>query len=195
MPKHLRFLVLSLAFCFGFSTADAQVHSTPGEAKPSGVKPDYSSEAFVTELDSTRIVFENDGTSTRQSTARVRIQSDAGVQRYGVLTFRYQNSTESADIDYVRVRKQDGSIISTPPENVQDMAADITRAAPFYSDVREKHVAVKGLGVGDMLEFQWHWHTTKPLAPGQFWFAYTTRATAQMEGSDPADLLPFGFCR
>jgi len=23
-----------------------------------------------------------------------------------------------------------------------------------------------------MLEFQWHWHTTKPLAPGQFWFAY-----------------------
>jgi len=71
--------------------------------------------------------------------------SDAGVQRYGVLTFRYQNSTESADIDYVRVRKQDGSIISTPPENVQDMAADITRAASFYSDVREKHVAVKGL--------------------------------------------------
>jgi len=44
--------------------------------------------------------------------------------------------------------------------------------ATFYSDVREKHVAVKGLGVGDMLEFQWHWHTTKPLAPGQFWFAY-----------------------
>ncbi|OLB87217.1 MAG: hypothetical protein AUI17_03065 [Acidobacteriales bacterium 13_2_20CM_2_55_5] len=125
------FLVLSLAFCLDFSTADSQVPSTPGEAKPAGGKPDYSSEAFVTELDSTRIVFENDGTSTRQSTARIRIQSDAGVQRYGVLTFRYQNSTESADIDYVRVRKQDGSIIST-----------------------------------------WHWHTTKPLAPGQFWFAY-----------------------
>ena len=62
-----------------------------------------------------------------------------------MLTFRYQNSTESTDIDFIRVRKQDGSIISTPPENVQDMAADITRAAPFYSDVREKHVAVKGL--------------------------------------------------
>jgi len=145
MPKHMCFLVLSLAFCLDFSTADSQVPSTPGEAKPAGGKPDYSSEAFVTELDSTRIVFENDGTSTRQSTARIRIQSDAGVQRYGVLTFRYQNSTESADIDYVRVRKQDGSIISTPPENVQDMAADITRVASFYSDVREKHVAVKGL--------------------------------------------------
>ena len=143
------FLVLSLAFCLDFSTADSQVPSTPGEAKPAGGKPDYSSEAFVTELDSTRIVFENDGIVPAAAEGD-RLAGEHGARllrpiTHGVLTFRYQNSTESADIDYVRVRKQDGSIISTPPENVQDMAADITRAASFYSDVREKHVAVKGL--------------------------------------------------
>ncbi len=33
-------------------------------------------------------------------------------------------------------------------------------------------MAVKGFGVGDVLEYQTREHTTKPLAPGQFWTAY-----------------------
>jgi hypothetical protein len=139
-------------------------------AKPDP-KPDYSKEAFVIEQTSMRIAFENDGTGIREYSGRIRIQSDAGVQRYGLLTFPYQNSTESVEIEYVRVQKPDGSTASTPAENTQDMATEITREAPFYSDLRE-HVAVKGLSVGDVLEFQANWHSTKSLAPGQFWYAY-----------------------
>jgi len=150
--------------------AAASIHAqTPSQAE---VKPDYSKEALIFENSITRIVFENDGTGTRESSARIRIQSDAGVQRYGLLTFAYQNSIESLDIDYVRVVKPDASIVVTPPENTQDITAEITRGAPFYSDLREKHVAVKGLSVGDTLEFKSHWTVTKPLAPGQFWYAY-----------------------
>ena len=59
--------------------------------KPSA-KPDYSKEAFVDEEDLTKIAFENDGTSTREASVRVRIQSDAGVQRYSVLSFAYQRA-------------------------------------------------------------------------------------------------------
>jgi hypothetical protein len=54
---------------------------------------------------------------------------------------------------------------------VQDLDSEITHSAPFYSDLREKHVAVKGLGKGDIL-VRSHWRTTKPLIPGQFWFQY-----------------------
>src|SRR5262249_17022111 len=43
---------------------------------------------------------------------------------------------------------------------------------PFYSDLRIKHVTVKGLSVGDELEYRIVWKVTKPLAPGQFWYAY-----------------------
>jgi tetratricopeptide (TPR) repeat protein len=167
MTRQLCLFAVGLASYFGLDNTSAQ---TP--AKPTNAKLTYSDEAFVVEQDSTRIVFENDGTTDRESTARVRVQSGAGVQRFGVLTFSYQSSTEAVDIDYVRVHKLDGTDVPTPPESVQDMAADITRQAPFYSDLREKHVAVRGLGVGDVLEYRAHWHTTKPLAPGQFWFAY-----------------------
>src|SRR5215472_5733944 len=167
MTKHLRFLILCLAVSFCLDNIYGQAPERPTDSKP-----DYSSEAFVIEQESTRVDFENDGTSRREFLARVHIQSGAGVQRYGVLTFPYQNLTENLDIGYVRVRKPDGSLVLTPQDNMQDMAADITRQAPFYSDLREKHVAVKGLGVGDVLEIQCYWHTTKPLAPGQFWYAY-----------------------
>jgi len=169
VPSRLRFLSvpsLALACCLLSSAMHAQSPS------PTDVKPDYSREAFVSEQDFTRIAFDNDGTSTRETTARIRIQSDAGVQRFGLLTFPYENSAGTVDIDYVRVRKPDGSAVLTPPDNVQDMASETSRQAPFYSDLREKHVAVKGMGVGDVLEFQAHWHTTKPLVPGQFWFSY-----------------------
>jgi hypothetical protein len=165
MFSYLRFVAVLLALCFIF----APVH---GQAPKTDPKPDYSNEAFVIEQTSTRVDFENDGTGKRESLSKIRIQSDAGVQRYGVLTLPYQNLVEGLDIDYVRVHKPDGSVVNTSLENIQDMPTEITRQAPFYSDLREKQIAVKGLSVGDVLEFHTQWHVTKPLAPGQFWYSY-----------------------
>jgi len=162
--------VLSLLFLHLAVSADAQAQSSP---RPGSSKADYSQEPFVIEQFSRKQQFENDGTSSRQDTARVRIQSQAGVQNYGLLSFSYPSATGTFEVAYIRVRKPDGSIVETPPENMQDMAAEITRQAPFYSDLHEKHVAVRGLSVGDVLEFRTEEHTTKPLAPGQFWTEYS----------------------
>lgn len=135
-------------------------------------KNDYSHEAAIVEEMSTKISFDNDGNLSREQNSRVRVQTDAGVKQWGLLSFSFQSATQTIDIDYVRVRKADGSTVLTPPDNVQDLDAEITRSAPFYSDLREKHVAVKGLETGDILEYGAHWRSTKPLVPGQFWFQY-----------------------
>lgn len=133
---------------------------------------DYSKEAFVFEQSSDKFKFENNGTYTREIRMRIRIQSDAGVQHFSVVKFAYQNSSEIFAVDYVRVTKPDGAVVITPPGTFQDMPADITRVAPFYSDAHETQVAVKGLGVGDQLEYQAHWQRNKPLIPEQFWLEY-----------------------
>jgi hypothetical protein len=116
---------------------------------------------------------EADGTGTRETTAAIRILADAGVKQMAVLTFTYTASNQQMDIGYVRVRKPDGTVVVTPAYNVQDMPADVTREAPMYSDIHQKHVAVKGLGVGDTLEYQVTERTLKPEIPGQFWLEYT----------------------
>jgi tetratricopeptide (TPR) repeat protein len=162
----------SFILCWTLCLACFAIHAQ-GPSRTADAKPDYSKEAFVIEQDSTRVDFENDGTNTRELTTRVRIQADAGVQHWGVLTFPYESSTQAVDIDYVRVRKPDNSLVLTPADAIQDMPSEISRQAPLYSDLKEKQMAVKGLGVGDVLEFQSHWRTTKPLAPGQFWYAFS----------------------
>jgi tetratricopeptide (TPR) repeat protein len=163
-----RWGLLSLTTVFVASLAGQT--QTPPPHSPA--KDDYSQEAAVIEEMLTKVAFENDGNFTREQTSRVRVQTDAGVKQWGLLTFPFQSATQTVDIDYVRVRKADGSTLITPPDNVQDLDSEITRSAPFYSDLREKHVAVKGLGNGDILEYQAHWRTTKSLIPGQFWFQY-----------------------
>src|ERR1017187_4730663 len=147
MSIFLRLELLIIGLCISLPLTFGQGAPVAPSGKPAA--GDYSQEAIVVEQSSAKLVFENDGTFTREDSAKVRIQSQAGVQRYEVLTFSYANSVESVDIDFVRVHKPDGTIVTTPAENVQDMASEITREAPFYSDLREKHVAVKGLGTGD----------------------------------------------
>jgi tetratricopeptide (TPR) repeat protein len=167
-------VILSLLLSFTVTLLQARTVSSETGASS---KTDSSKEASIIEQYSRKERFENDGTSSAEDAARVRIQSEAAVQQYGVLSFSYASAISTFEIVYVRVRKPDGSVVETPPENVQDMAAQITRQAPFYSDLHEKHVAVKGLSPGDVLEYRTQEHTTKPLAPGQFWtaFRFTTR--------------------
>lgn len=135
-------------------------------------KPDYSQPASVIEQMSTRVFFDKDGSRTREQVTRVKVNTDAGVKQWGLLDLPYQSAVETVEVVYVRVHKPDNSTVVTPEDNVQDLDAEITRSAPFYSDLREKHVAVKGLAKGDLLEYQAKWHPIKPLIPGQFWFEY-----------------------
>ncbi len=135
-------------------------------------QPDYSQEGYVIEDMTTLISFDNDGKRERKQTTRVRVKSDSGVQGWGLLDLPYQSAVETLDVTFVRVKKPDGTVINTPADNVQDLDAEITRSAPFYSDLREKHVAVKGLSKGDVLEYEANWHPIKPLIPGQFWMEY-----------------------
>lgn len=146
--------------------------SARAQSSDKAPKPDYSQEAAVIEDLSYKAKFANDGTSTQEQSARIRVQSDAGVQRAGLLAFSYESGIASFEIVCVRVHKPDGTTIDTPPDSIQDMPSEVTRQVPFYSDIREKHLAVKGLSVGDTLEYKTVAHVTKPLAPGQFWFNY-----------------------
>src|SRR5437016_11773217 len=117
-------------FTFSWSNLQGQTSAQPA------TNVGHSQEAVVFEQIKTKIDLENDGTGIRETTVRVRIQSEAGVQRLGVLTVSYQSLVEGLEIPYVRVRKPDGTIVTTPPENIQDMASEITRQAPFRSEER-----------------------------------------------------------
>src|SRR6185295_1868377 len=72
---------------------------------------DYSQEALVIEHIKSLYSFEKDGTGRRELTLRVRVQSEAALERFGQLILPYTSANEKLEIDYVRVKKPDGSTV------------------------------------------------------------------------------------
>jgi Flp pilus assembly protein TadD/transglutaminase-like putative cysteine protease len=175
-----RFYTAALCALLFSSLAAAKKSNSTQNASPAATKPaapksqpaDYSQEPFVIEQYYTTARFENDGSSDRNLAVRIRVQSDAGVQQLGELIFGYNSANEVMDVRFVRVRKQDGSVVTATADAVKDMTASVARDAPEYTDYKEKHVTVPSLHAGDTIEYEIATRTVTPLAPGNFWFDY-----------------------
>jgi tetratricopeptide (TPR) repeat protein len=165
----------------------------PGQQSATPAKPERSKESFVYETLHTSVRFEMDGTGTTESSAVILLQAQAAVEQFGLLTLSYNSANEDMTIDYVRVRKPDGTVVATPPENFVDMPSDITRVAPVYSDVHEKHIAVRGLGVGDRLEYKARTQLRSALVPNQFWYAYSFYRSGTVLDEELEANLPQGM--
>ena len=135
-------------------------------------KHDYSQEAFVVEQLRSTYRFENDGTGRKETVARIRVQSEAGVQQWGQIQFGYNSANEHVEIAYVRVIKADGTVVKAGDDAVQDLSAPVEREAPVYTDYRQKHITVPGLRPGETLEYDMVTLIHTPLAAGQFWADY-----------------------
>src|SRR5262249_49246971 len=99
---------------------------------------DFSKEPFVVEQLSNHVQFESDGTSTIETEGTIRIQSAAGVQAWSVLQLPYASANSEATFANVRVKQADGNIVETQADLAQDIPAQITVAAPTYSDIKAK---------------------------------------------------------
>ena len=133
---------------------------------------DYSQESFVVEQMHSHYRFEADGTGRKEVIARIRVQSEAGVQQWGQLQVGYNSANERVEIPYVRVLKEDGTVIKAGDDAVQDLSAPVEHEAPVYTDYRQKHITVPGLRPGEVLEYDLVTVIHTPLAAGQFWTEY-----------------------
>ncbi|MGB6841348.1 MAG: DUF3857 domain-containing protein [Candidatus Sulfotelmatobacter sp.] len=177
----MRSIFLSLLFACTLvvpSAAPAQSTQTPAalaasaKATTESPKHDYSQEAFVVEQYHSRYCFESDGTGRRETIARIRVQSEAGVQQWGEIQVGYNSANERVEIVYVRVIKADGTVVKAGDDAVQDLSAPVEREAPVYTDYRQKHITVPGLRPGEVLEYDMVTVIHTPLAAGQFWADY-----------------------
>lgn len=136
---------------------------------PGGTKVDYSRESGIIERMDTVYRYTADGNGTKEVTAVIHLQDEAAIKGWSVLSFSFASSAEHVEIDYVRVRRPDGTVVETPAGDAQEMPAPITREAPFYSDIKEKQIPVRSLRAGDHLEYKLRIVRTRPEAPGHFW--------------------------
>src|ERR1017187_6075468 len=150
------------------STAEKAADAAKTEAK----HPGYPQESFVIEQMHSYYRFEADGTGRKETKARIRVQSEAGVQQWGQIQEGYNSANERVEIPYVRVLKEDGTVVEAGDDAVQDLSAPVEHEAPVYTDYRQKHITVPGLRPGEVLEYDMVTVIHTPLAAGQFWADY-----------------------
>jgi tetratricopeptide (TPR) repeat protein/transglutaminase-like putative cysteine protease len=160
----------------GISRAQTSPASLPSPATAPAAKlaplpTDYPNESFVFDHLTRIYTFAADGTGTREIAGVIEVRNQAGVKALSVIPFEFASSVEHVEIDYVRVHHADGSIVTTSPTDAQELPAEVTREAPFYSDLKQEQIPVRSLQPGDLLEYKLRIVRTKPEAPGHFWGA------------------------
>jgi len=154
----------------GITRAQAPPTSAPAaKLAPLTAPADYPGESYVFHHLSRIYTFAADGTGSRAFEGTVEIRNQAGVKAFSILPFEFASNSEHIEIDYVRVRHADGSVVTTPSADAQELPAEVTRQAPFYSDIKQEQIPVRSLQPGDLLEYKLRIVRTKPEAPGRFW--------------------------
>lgn len=169
VSRPLAVLSLLLAVSGGPSLS---AQSAPGQTVtvvPRLDHADYSGEPSYFERFERTYTYNADGTGSRELMAVLRVQSQAGVKDLSVLNFPFASGTEHPEIDYIRVRHADGTVVETSAADAQEQAAPVTREAPFYSDLKAEQIPVRSLRAGDTLEYHIRFVRTRAEAPGQFW--------------------------
>src|ERR1700687_26493 len=156
-------------------------HPVPVPQGPGGTSVKSPDQAIVIEELLTKYTYHSDGTGVRTNEVRARVLSPAGVQALGQLAFGYNSDNEALMIDYVRVRKPSGEVISTAVDKSPEVSIFVSDSAPVYTDYREKHVAVAGLAPGDALEYKITVKVTAPLAPNQFWMSHSFNKISEVK--------------
>jgi tetratricopeptide (TPR) repeat protein len=177
----MRRSLLSCCLSLFFASALAQsttivVPVTPAAAPPATQNPsdsttDYSAEPIVVERLDGLFKMAADGTGSKLTTVVARVQTEAAAKQLGIVGVAYSSNSERVEFTYVRVRHPNGTVTETPVSNAMEMPAPVTQQAPFYSDLKQMQVPVRGLQPGDILEWQAKSIRTKAEAQGQFWGA------------------------
>ncbi|MGA7158965.1 MAG: DUF3857 domain-containing protein [Acidobacteriaceae bacterium] len=163
------FVTLSLLAC-GTPNTPAQTKAAPASAPTTATAPtDYPGESYVFDQLDRIYTVAADGTGSREFSGVVEIRNQAGVKAFSVIPFDFASNSEHVEIEYVRVRHADGTVVTTPPTDAQELPEEVTREAPFYSDLKQEQIPIRGLQPGDLLQYKLRIVRTKAEAPGRFW--------------------------
>ncbi|PYO34421.1 MAG: hypothetical protein DMD74_10775 [Gemmatimonadetes bacterium] len=141
---------------------------------------DYQDQTFVYLLDDGVLRFEADGRSSRTYRQVVQILSQDAVEGWAEQSFSYTVGHERLTVNWVRVLKPDGTVISAQPSREQESLAPVAMEAPVYSDTKVRRVALGGVAPNTLIDYSYTIERLQPNMPGDFfsgWRVTTGRLT------------------
>jgi len=145
----------------------------PSEEERSAV---LARQSTIYEQFNVSVTFQRDGRWEEEEYCRAKVESEAGVEEMGKLTFGYGAENQDVQVLMARVIKKDGTIVNAGSDSILDVSEPFAGLGNHYSDYRQKHLLVPGLQPGDIVEYRTKTIEHKPFAPGHFWYSYDFEA-------------------
>jgi transglutaminase-like putative cysteine protease len=156
---------------------------------------DYPDDDYVYLLDDGVIKFEADGRGSRTYRQIVQVLTQDGAETWGEQSFSYSGGSERLTVNWIRVVKPNGEVVSAKPAHEQESLAPVALEAPVYSDQRVRRVTLSGVAPGTLVDWSYTVERTKPLVPGDYytgWRVTTGRLTrrSRLIVDVPASVTP-----
>ena len=169
--------LLLLAVCASTAVAQAPVITPAGDPSVRddtiyrlAVKAaDYPDEPFVYLLDDGVVRLEADGRGTRTYRQVIQILTQRAAEQFGEQVFSYSSSREKLTINWLRVVRPDGSVVSAHATHEQESDAPTALESPVYSDAKLHRATLGGVTPGTLVDWSYTVETLKPVMPGDYY--------------------------
>ncbi len=124
-------------------------------------------------LDDGVIRLEADGRGTKTYRQIIQVLRPEAVESYAEMQFSYAPKHERFTINWIRVVRPDGTVISEKPTQVQESDVPAQMGDPVYSDRKVIRVSVTGVAVGTIVDWSITTEELKPFLPGDAYFGWS----------------------
>jgi transglutaminase-like putative cysteine protease len=141
---------------------------------------EHPDEAVVLLLDDGVVRYQADGTGVKTYRQVTQILSADAVPDYAEHEFSYAPGHQRLTVNWIRVVRPDGTVVSDAPTQVQDSDVPATLGDPVYSDTKVRRFSLSGVAPGTIVDWSYSVEERKPFLPGDFsapWSVHTGRFT------------------
>lgn len=129
---------------------------------------DHPDDGVVYLLDDGVVRLETDGRGTRTYRQVIQVLREEDVEEYSERSFSYAPAHEKLTLNWARVLKPDGTVVSDGPSHVQDADVPAALGNPVYSDTKIKRISLSGLEPGMLVDISVTTEELKPYRAGDF---------------------------
>jgi hypothetical protein len=202
MASHIRILPVALAFAAPL-IAQSPVITQQGDPT---IKSDtiyrlavdpakHPERTTAVLLDDGVVRVEADGRTTRTYRMVTQILKSDAEEDYQEQSFSYAPGHERMTVNWVRVVRPDGTVISSTPSHVQDSDVPAQHGDPVYSDRKVRRLSLTGVKAGTIVDWSYTIEDFKPFLTRDFFLTWSVNPGAPVARSRyivdvPASLTP-----
>src|SRR5690348_1995983 len=155
----------------------------------------HAEEDAVYLLDDGVVRLEADGSGTRTYRQIVQVLKPAAATRLQEQSFAWSPGHQKLTVNWVKVVKPDGTVVSDAPSQVQESDVPAARNDPVYTDRRVRRMSLSGVAPGTIVDYSYTLDEQKPFMPRDFFQPWSVSTGLQVARSRlvvdlPAALTP-----